>query len=126
MALTNLFKIGATDLTRFEDTEKHVVNRDDVFEEWVDGNHIQHRTLTRTQITGTVALKFVRDTDYSSFLTLLSTARDLEGFYPVTVYCSNTGSAETIDAFLDIAGETKWDLSSPMKYHGLTLQITER
>lgn len=126
MALTNLFKIGATDLTQFEDAEKHVVNREDLFEEWVDGNYIQHRSLSRTQISGTVVLKFVRETDYSSFLTLLSTARDAEGFYTITVWCSNTGSAETIDAFLDITGETKWDVTAPIKFHGVTIQIVER
>lgn len=126
MALTNLFKIGATDLTKFEDTEKHVVNREDIFEEWVDGNYIQHRILSRTQITGTVFLEFTKPNDYSSFLTLLSAARDAEGFYNVTVWCSNTGTAETIDAYLDITGETKWDVTTPMKYHGVTIQIVER
>lgn len=126
MALTNLFKISTTDLTGYEDVEKHAVNKDEIFEEWVDGNYISHRLLSRTQITGSVYLKFTRETAYTTFLNLLQTARDVDGYYPVTVYCSNTGSAETINAYLDIVGETKWDLSSPMKYHGLTLQITER
>lgn len=126
MALTNLFKIGSTDLTGYEDMEKHNVNKDEIFEEWVDGNYITHRLLSRTQIAGSVYLKFPRETAYTTFLTLLSTARDVDGYYPVTVYCSNTGTAETFNAYLDIVGETKWDLTSPMKFHGVTLQITER
>lgn len=126
MALTNLFKIGSTDLTGYEGMEKHNVNKDEIFEEWVDGNYISHRLFSRTQIAGSVYLKFPRESAYTTFLTLLSTARDVDGYYPVTVYCSNTGTAETFNAYLDIVGETKWDLTSPMKYHGVTLQITER
>ena len=126
MALTNLFKISSTDLTKYEDMEKHSVNRQDIFTAWTDGNHIEHRTVSRTQITGTVYLKFPRVTDYSTFLTLLQTAVTADGYYNITVYCSNTGTTETIEAFLDIVSETKWDLSTPMKYHGVTLQITQR
>lgn len=124
--LSNLFKIGSTDLTKYEDAEKHSVNQSDVYTNWTDGNYIEHRVLARTRISGTVYLKFPRVTDYSAFLALLASQRDTDGYYPITVYCSNTGSAEVISAFLDIVGETKWDLTSPMKYHGITLQITER
>ena len=126
MALSNLFKINTTDLTKYEDAEKHSVNRQDIFNTWTDGNWTEHRALARTQVTGSVTLKFVRADDYSAFLTFLASQRTADGYYPVTVYCSNTGTTETINAFLDIVGETKWDLTTPMKYHGVTLQISQR
>lgn len=126
MALTNLFVINTTDLSKYEDRDKHSVNRHDVYDSWTDGNWIEHRNLARTQITGTVYLKFPRETDYSNFISLLSTARTADGYYPVTVYCSNTGASETINAFLEIVGETKWDVTAPIKYHGVTLQISQR
>ena len=126
MALTNLFKINTTDLTKYEDTEKHSVNSSDVYNSWTDGNWTEHRAFARTQISGTVYLKFVRAADYASFLTILANERNADGYYPVSVYCNNTGSTETINAFLDIVSEAKWDLSSPMKFHGVTLQITQR
>lgn len=126
MALTNLFKIGSTDLTSWEQTENHNVNRDDVYEEWVDGNWISHRVIARTRVSGTVILSFARATDFASFMTLMSTARDANGYYPVTVWCSNTNSTETINAFLDIDGATKWDVTAPIKHNTITVTITQR
>ena len=122
----NLFKIGATDLTKWERTEEHNVNRTDVYEVWTDGNWVDHRVIARTRISGTVVLSFARETDYSSFLSLLSTERDEEGYYPISVYCSNTGTLETINAYLDIVSETKWNLVAPTKHNTVTVQITGR
>lgn len=126
MALTGLFLIGATDLTAWEKTEQHDVNREDVYEEWTDGNWIDHRVIARTRISGRVVLGFKRATDYASFLSLLSTARDAEGYYPVTVYVSNTGTTETFNAFLDCQGLTRWDVTAPIQYQQITVNITGR
>ena len=126
MAWTNLFTINTTDLTSYEDTEKHSVNKADVFDAWTDGNWIEHRNLSRTRISGTVVLKFKSPTEYSTFLGLLTSERTSDGYYPVTVYCSNTGTSETINAFLDVVSETKWDVTAPLKHQTVTLQITQR
>lgn len=124
--MTDLFKINSTDLTQYEDTTKHAVNRTDVFEEWVDGNWALHRVISRTRVSGTVVLDFSRETDFSSFMTLLSTARNANGYYPITVWCSNTNTSETLNAFLDVAGDTKWDVTAPIKHHSVTITITGR
>lgn len=124
--MTNLFKINATDLTAYEKTSEHNVNRVDVYSTWTDGNWIEHREIARTRITGTVTLTFPRSTDYTSFLALLTSEKDADGYYPITVYCSNTGTTETINAFLDVQGDTKWDLSSPRVWQGVTITIYQR
>lgn len=124
--MTNLFKISTTDLTPWEDTTRHQVNRTDVFEEWTDGNWITHRVISRTRISGTVVLSFAREADFTAFMTLMTTARTLNGYYPITVWCSNTNSTESINAFLDIAGDTKWDVTAPIKHHDITVTITQR
>lgn len=122
--MTNLFKISTTDLTKWEDTEQHKVNRDDVFTTWTDGNWIEHREIVRTRVSGTVVLGFKRESDFTAFMTLLTTARDVNGYYPVTVWCSNTNTSETINAFLDLEGDTFWDVTAPIKYHRITVAIT--
>lgn len=124
--MTNLFKIGTTDLTPWEKTEAHAVNREDVFETWTDGNWIDHRVIVRTRITGTVVLSFWKAADYAAFMTLLTTQRDAEGFYPVTVWCANTNTTETLNAYLDIVGETRFDVTAPIKHNTVTIQITGR
>ncbi len=124
--MTGLFIIGSTDLTPWEDTTRHAVNRDDVFTEWVDGNWVNHREIVRTRIAGTVVLRFSKEADFASFMSLMTSARDANGYYSVTVWCSNTNSVEMVNAFLDIAGETKWDVTCPRKFHEITVTITGR
>lgn len=126
MALSNLFGIGLIDLTPWEKTENHNVNRDDVYEEWVDGNWVSHRVIARTRISGSVVLSFAREADFTSFMTLMGTARNVNGYYSITVWCSNTNSTESVNAFLDIAGDTKWDVTAPIKHHTITVTITQR
>lgn len=122
--MTDLFKISSTDLTQWEDTEQHKVNRDDVFTTWTDGNWIEHREIVRTRVSGSVVLGFKREADFTAFMTLLTTERDVNGYYPVTVWCSNTNTSETINAFLDLEGDTFWDVTAPIKYHRITVAIT--
>lgn len=124
--MTDLFKISTTDLTKWEYTEQHEVNRDDVYTTWTDGNWVEHREIVRTRITGTVVLGFKRETEFTAFMTLLTTARDVNGYYPITVWCSNTNTSETINAFLDIEGDTVWDVTAPIKYHKITVSIHGR
>lgn len=122
--MTNLFKISTTDLTKYEWTDQHKVNRDDVYTSWVDGNWNTHREIVRTRVSGTVVLGFKRESEYSAFVSLLSTARNANGYYPVTVWCSNTNTSETLNAFLDVDGETAFDVTAPIKYHKITVTIT--
>lgn len=126
MNWTSLFKISTTDLTKWEDTSKHSVNRADVFEEWVDGNWVTHRVIARTRVAGKVTLSFSREADYAAFVALLTSARNADGYYPVTVWCSNTNTTETINAFLDVSGDTKFDVTAPIKHNTVTVEITQR
>ena len=124
--MTNLFKIDTTDLTPWEKTSEHEANKTEVWEEWTDGNLVTHRAVSRTRVTGKVILNFSRLTDYTAFLTLLSTKRNVNGYYPVSVYCSNTDTLETVNAFLDVSGDTQFDVTAPIKHYSVTISITER
>lgn len=120
------FKIGNTDMTAFEDIQNHAVNRTDVYDVWTDGNWVDHRVIVRTRISGTVQLGFASASDHSAFMSLLGTARDAEGFYPISVYCANTGTLETLDAYLDVSGADKWDLANGRQWQTVTVKITGR
>lgn len=124
--MTNLFKIDTTDLTPWEKTSEHEANKTEVWEEWTDGNLVTHRAVSRTRVAGKVILNFSRLTDYTAFLTLLSTKRNVNGYYPVSVYCSNTDTLETVNAFLDVSGDTQFDVTAPIKHYSVTISITER
>lgn len=120
------FKISSTDLTAYEDIQNHDVNREDIYDTWVDGNWITHRVIARTRISGTVKLGFRSATDFSTFMTLLGSAKDAEGYYPISVYCNNTGTTETVNAFLDVSGADKWDAANSRQWQVVTIAISQR
>lgn len=121
-----LFKIGSTDLTSFENKEKHSVNKIEEYANWTDGNWIDHHEVVRTRVSGSVYLKFKKIDDYTTFKGLLTSERNANGYYPVTVWVSNTQTSETINAFLTVTGETKWDVTCPREWRGMTVSIVER
>lgn len=123
MAWTNLFKIGNTDLTKWEDTSKHSVNRIVESEEWQDGNWAIHR-VSRTRVNGSVVLNFARASDYAAFIALLQSAKTADGNYPISVWCSNSNTVEALNAFLDVVGSTAIDVTAPIKHNTVTIEIT--
>lgn len=120
------FKIGSTDLSQYADIQNYNINEADVFQSWTDGNWIDHRDMVRTRITGTVLLGFKTAASWSAFQTLLASQRNAAGYYPVTLYVNNTGTTETIDAFLDMTNATKWDLVNDRFWRVQTVKVTER
>lgn len=124
--MTDLFKIGTTDLTPWEDTEQHSVNREDVYEEWTDGDWLLHRVIAKTRISGSVVLRFTRESDYTAFVSLMASQRTADGYYNIVVWCSNTNTSESLMAFLDIVAETVFDVTAPIKGHIVTVAITGR
>ncbi len=114
------------DLTPWLDIQNYKMNRADVFTTWTDGNHVDHRVVFRTRISGQLRLGFEKAEDYSGFIAVLASQKTTDGYYPVTVYCSNTGTIETFDAFIDNEDEDKWDLVGGTQWQVQTLRISER
>lgn len=121
-----LFKIGSTDLTPWEDKEQHSVNQGEEYASWTDGNWVEHREVARTRIDGSVVLKFKKESDFNTFKSLLTSERNVSGYYPVTVWVSNLQTSETINAFLTVSGDTKWDVTCPMVWRGISVAIKQR
>lgn len=121
-----IFKIGTTDLTNWVDRENYNCNITDVFQNWTDGNWVDHREVVRTQIKATITLKFPRETDFNAFKALLTSQRDVNGYYPVTVWVNNTQTEESINAFIDTSAVTKWDVTCPRKWRSVSVAVTQR
>lgn len=121
------FKIDTTDITSYIDVQSYAVNREDVFEEWEDGNWITHRVIARTRYTGSFQAGFASAADFTAFMTLLSTKKNADGYYPVTAYINNTGTTETFNAFLDVANDDdKWDAKHSRQWQVSTVAVTQR
>lgn len=124
---TVFFSLGSTDLTGSVDVNSYAVNSVDVYEEWTDGNNIDHRVVTRQRRQGSFALGFASAAAFSSWLALLSSQRLSGGYYAVTAYINNTGSTDTFNAFLDVQHpEDKWDLAHSRHWLVANVTLTER
>lgn len=121
------FKIDTTDISAYIDVQSYAVNRKDVFEEWEDGNWITHRVIARTRYSGSFQAGFASAADFTAFMTLLSTKKNADGYYPVTAYINNTGTTETFNAFLDVANDDdKWDAKHSRQWQVSTVAVTQR
>jgi len=126
MANMVLLKIGNTDVTAWLDRQNCQFNETDVFESWIDGNGLNHRNVSRTQITGKAVAGFSKTADFSAFRTLIEGERQTDGFFNVTAYINNTGETKVFQAFIDIVATAKWDWLNSRQWHVLTLNVTER
>ena len=121
------FKLDTTDMTARVDVNSYAVNLEDVYDTWTDANGINHRVITRQRRAGTFQLGFANGTDFAAWTSLLSTKKTAGGYYPVTVYVNNTGSSDTINAFLDVSNPSDtWDLKHSRHWLVAKVTLTER
>lgn len=118
------FKINATDVTKWIDIQNYEMDREDVYTVWTDGNHVDHRVASRTRVSGKFRVGFDKATDFAAFAALLAAEKTADGHYPVTAYCSNTGTTETVNAFLDVTTDgDKWDPVNSRQWQVLNVEV---
>ena len=126
MSLT-LLSIGETDLTEYIDIQNYEVNKVPVYEEWVDGNHITHRSLIRKKITGSFKVGFRKSDDVAAFLALLSENIQTGQYYEdALVYTNNDDTLNTADIFLEGTAAISRDLVNNRVWHEYTITVEER
>lgn len=126
MAMIEFFKIGTTDLSEYMDYQNYSMNSLPVFQSWTDGNMIEHRNSVRSRISGSFQLAFAKSTDYASFLTLMSSAMETNGYYSVSAYVQNTNTVEDFEAFIEYDSESKFDFTNLRQYHLVNMNISQR
>lgn len=122
-----LFKIGNTDLTQYVDIQNYDVNNTPEYMEWTDANHIRHRDVIRTRLSGTVKLGFLGSTDVAAFLSVLSSNITAGGYYPASVFSNDDNTLHTgVQIFIDDVADIKRDLVNNRSWHAYELKIEER
>lgn len=108
------------------DRKSYAVNRMQVTQEWTDANWIRHRPVVRERVTGTIHLGFTNANQYSTFLSRLAQNRDADGANRVSLLVLNSGRQETINAFLTVTTEGKWDKANQREWQDVTIKIEEQ
>lgn len=99
---TVLLKINTTDVSNNIIKDSYAVNRESVYKEYEDANGAIHRRHIRYKIKGKFKMYFPTLTTYSTFKTLIDTNKSATNYtVPCTVYDNLSGTAYTINAFID-------------------------
>lgn len=120
------FKLGSTDLSPAADIQNWKVDQVDVYQEWTDGNWIDHREIVRQRIEGSFQLGFKTESAWTDFTTLLAAAKNAAGYYTLQIYVNNLASSETVNAFLEISAANKWDLVNSRFWRVVSVKLQQR
>lgn len=120
------FKIGNTDYSAYIDQQNFLVNNEEIFSSWTDINGTEHRDHIRTRVSGRFVMGFRDSATFASVVSAISTALATNGYTSCQIYCNNTGTTLTVDAYLTLTGEAKYDFSNDRQWQTLQVEITER
>lgn len=120
------FKIGNTDYSAYIDQQNFLVNNEEIFSSWTDINGAEHRDHIRTRVSGRFVMGFRDSVTFASVVSAISTALATNGYAYCQIYCNNTGTTLTVDAYLTLTGEAKYDFTNSRQWQTLQVEITER
>lgn len=96
-----MFVIDGTDFSDCITVPSYKVNSKDIYDEYVDANKIKHRDIHRSQISGTMSMKFFDIDRYYDFLRLLREKKTIEGYVTVSLYVNNLNEVKEADVYID-------------------------
>ncbi len=120
------FKIGNTDYSAYIDRQNYLVNNEEIFSSWTDINGTEHRDHIRTRVSGRFVMGFRDSATFASVVSAISAALATNGYTSCQIYCNNTGATLTVDAYLTLTGEAKYDFTNSRQWQTLDVEITER
>lgn len=121
-----LLKIGGTDLTSYIDQQNYEVNSIDEFEEWMDANHVKHRHVIRTRLSGKFEIGFKKAADVSTFLTLMGNNIQSGGYYNAQIFSNDDNTLHTTEVFIDDISKIKRDELNGRIWQTYELTVEER
>lgn len=95
-----LFSINGKDYTNNILNDSFEVLDEEIFNEWVDGNHTTHRDLLRSKASGTFKMMFRRLEEYEEFINRLHDSKTRGGYVVAVVHCNNTNDSKNCNLFI--------------------------
>lgn len=126
MAISFLFKVGTTDFTGNIVQNTYAVNNLPIYKEYKDANEQTHRRFLRNKVSGTFEMVFEDMTDYATFQsTVASNTSSTNHSVACTAYDNISGTAMTINAFIDYRLTAKQALDLKEYYQPFEVTIEE-
>ena len=127
-----LLTINNVDFTSKINQRKYNVQKQPVYTTWTDGNHVTHRSITRTRVSGSFTMSFLSAAEFDAFNAAVNAVKTVGGYLPVTVYVNNTNESLAINAFLDYDAMLVWtqvydaQTGSTPALASVTVKLSER
>lgn len=120
------FKIESTDITPAINVQEYNVNQTAIYESWTDGNLREHRNTVRSKIGGTFQVGFASYADLQTFVALLNSARQPDGYYNIESSVNNLPDTVEYQAFIETTATGKYDDLNGRVWLVMAVTITER
>ena len=121
-----LFQVGETDYTRKIREGTYVVNSIEAYTEWTDANYRIHRSVVRSQLSGSFTMYFGNQADYQAFLAALEAHRSNGGYYTVGLFSNNTHQwKQNVDVFLSFTPARQQKIIGEAWFPELKVNIKE-
>ena len=118
-------RIGETDISKYVQTSAYKMENTDVYDTWVDGNHITHKHIYRKKVIGNIELVFTEGYQHDDFLDAVRNSTDIEGKTEMTVYVPAMADTKDIYAYLTISSMSQVDMNNGYLYDRLSVAIEE-
>ena len=119
-----LFKVGDTDYTRKIRQNTYQVNTYDSYSEWTDANYRIHRSVVRSQLSGSFTMYFGTQAEFDTFIQSLP--RHNGGYVTVGLFSNNKLEwREGVDVFMDFAPARQQKIIGEAWYPELKVTVKE-
>lgn len=120
------FKIEGTDITAAINVQEYNINQTAIYESWTDGNLREHRNTVREKIAGTFPVGFASYADLQTFVALLNSARQPDGYYNIESSVNNLPDTVEYQAFIETTATGRYDDLNGRVWLVMTVTVTER
>lgn len=120
-----LFKVGNTDYTRKIRQDTYTVNSYDTYTEWTDANYKIHRSVVRSQLSGSFTMYFGTQAEFEGFIENLPRNEE-GGYFTVGLFSNNKLQwFPSVDVFMDFNPARKQKVIGEAWYPELKVTIKE-
>ena len=118
--------IGTHNITEHIIADSYVMDAEDIYESWRDGNYVEHRIITASKVRGSFQVAcYDHGYTFTEFMTAINAADD-NGVLTCLVFVTNKNVSKAISAYYSITNEKHELMADGSFMDVLKLDLTER
>lgn len=119
-----IFQLNGKDYTKYLQDETYDIVSVDIGESWTDANYKKHINQI-FKVQGSFKIVFVKDSDYSTFLSDIENSKNADGFVVCTLHVINLNITKQIECVLTISTDKFRPVDNTRVVNILKIDINE-